>query len=53
MLAAMRAVCNASSEPPDVIQSCLRWADIYYRGLRAGGGFAFDGRQREVCDCCQ
>jgi hypothetical protein len=52
MLNGMRAVCLASAEPPSVVASCLIWADVYFAGLRSGGLFAFDGRQREVCNCC-
>ena len=43
---------NATQDPPAVRQSCLTWADRYYRGLRRWGGGAFEDRQKSVCNCC-
>ena len=41
MYADMVRICLASSEGLAVKTSCLRWAGIYYTGLRLGGDLAF------------
>jgi glucodextranase-like protein/Big-like domain-containing protein len=46
------ATCNASQESAEIRQSCLKWADRYFRGLRLLGGSAFKSRQKQVCNCC-
>jgi len=52
MLAEMYRVCNTSTAPKPIVDSCYKWANTYYLGLLEGGQFAFDSRQREVCNCC-
>ncbi len=48
MYADMVRICLASSEGLAVKASCLRWANIYYTGLRLGGDFAFIQRQARL-----
>jgi hypothetical protein len=54
MLNGMLAVCNASTEPQNIVDSCRTWANRYYNiGLRSRfAQTAFDNRQKQVCNCC-
>ncbi len=49
MYADMVRICLASSEGLAVKASCLRWAGIYYTGLRLGGRFRFYPATRPRC----
>jgi hypothetical protein len=47
------ATCDASHDSAQIRQSCRTWADRYHTGVDWGGGSAYDGDQKEWCDCCK
>jgi Domain of unknown function (DUF4157) len=51
MFSNMVAVCNASTESKPIKEKCHKFAQLYFKGLKAFGGNAFSERQDQVCSC--
>ncbi len=47
----MMNVCRRSAESPEIKSRCFHFAGVYYIGLKAFGGGAFNERQMQVCYC--